>query len=42
MTRKTVTERHCINRKLVVPDYREATERLGPGSETSDGPTLGL
>jgi hypothetical protein len=31
-TSKTVTERHYINRKLVVPDYRAATERLSPGS----------
>jgi hypothetical protein len=31
-TSKTVTERHYINRKLVVPDYRAATERLAPGS----------
>jgi len=31
-TSTTVTERHYINRKLVVPDYRAATERLAPGS----------
>jgi hypothetical protein len=31
-TSKTVTERHYINRKLVVPDYRAATGRLAPGS----------
>lgn len=41
-TPKTVTERHYSNRKLVVPDYRTATERLAPGSETSDGPAPGL
>jgi hypothetical protein len=41
-TSKVVTERHYINRKLVVPDYREATERLAPGSGPSDGPSLGL
>lgn len=41
-TSKTVTERHCINRKLVVPDYRAATERLAPGSGASDGPARGL
>lgn len=41
-TSKTATGRHYINRKLVVPDYREATERLAPGSGISDGsaPTL--
>lgn len=38
----TVTERHYINRKFVVPDYRAATERLAPDSGTSDGPALGL
>jgi integrase len=40
-TSKTVTERHYINRKLVVPDYREATKRLAPGTGTSDGPAPG-
>ena len=25
-----MTERHYINRKLVVPDYRAATDRLAP------------
>lgn len=39
-TSKTITERHYINRKLVVPDYRAATERLAPDSETSGGPAL--
>lgn len=39
-TSKTVTERHYINRKLVVPDYRAATERLAPGDGTTDGPSL--
>jgi hypothetical protein len=29
-TSTTMTERHYINRKLVVPDYRAATERLAP------------
>ena len=38
-TSKSVTERHYINRKLVVPDYRAATERLAPDSETSGGPS---
>ena len=38
-TSKTVTERHYINRKLVVPDYRAATERLAPGSEAHDDPS---
>lgn len=37
-TSKTVTERHYINRKLVVPDYRAATERLAPGSGSEQGP----
>jgi integrase len=37
-TSKTVTERHYINRKLVVPDYRAATERQAPGSGASDAP----
>ena len=41
-TSKAVTERHYINRRLVVPDYRAATDRLAPGPETSDGPTPGL
>ncbi len=41
-TSKTVTERHYINRKLVVPDNQEATERVAPGSGASDGPALGL
>lgn len=41
-TSKTVTERHYINRRLVVPDYRAATERLAPGSDTSDDPADGL
>ena len=36
-TSKTVTERHYINRKLVVPDYRAATERLAPGSGSGQG-----
>jgi integrase len=36
-TSKTVTERHYINRKLVVPDYRAATERLAPGSGAGHG-----
>jgi integrase len=37
-TSTTVTERHYINRKLVVPDYRAATERLAPGSGAGHGP----
>jgi len=41
-TSKTVTERHYINRRLVVPDYRAATERLAPGAVTSDEPSPGL
>jgi hypothetical protein len=41
-TSKTVTERHYINRKLVVPDYREATERFAPDSGSIDDPALGL
>lgn len=41
-TSKAVTERHYINRRLVVPDYRAATDRLAPGPETSDKPTPGL
>jgi integrase len=36
-TSKRVTERHYINRKLVVPDYRAATERLAPGSGPGQG-----
>ena len=40
-TSKAVTERHYINRRLVLPDYRAATDRLAPGPETSDGPTPG-
>lgn len=40
-TSKTVTERHYINRRLVVPDYRAATERLAPGSGTGEDPALG-
>lgn len=40
-TSKTVTERHYINRKLVVPDYRAATERLAPLSENNNGPARG-
>lgn len=38
-TSKAITERHYINRKLVVPDYREATERLAPGSKDNGGPS---
>ncbi|WP_300680432.1 hypothetical protein [Nocardioides sp.] len=33
-TSKAVTERHDISRKLVVPDYRAATERLAPGARS--------
>jgi integrase len=40
-TSKTVTERHYINRKLVVPDYRAATERLAPRSGADNDPPLG-
>lgn len=40
-TSKTVTERHYINRRLVVPDYRAATERLAPRTEPTDGPEIG-
>ena len=40
-TSKTVTERHHINRRLVVPDYRAATERLAPGPGAGDDPALG-
>lgn len=32
-TSTTVTERHYINRKLVVPGYCAAIERIAPGSE---------
>lgn len=31
-TSTTITQRHYINRKLVVPDFRAATERLAPPS----------
>lgn len=41
-TSKTVTERHYINRRLVVPDYRAATERLAPRSGSPDDSTIGL
>lgn len=41
-TSTAVTERHYINRRLVVPDYRAATERLAPRSDPADGPELGL
>lgn len=41
-TSKTVTERHYINRRLVVPDYRAATERLAPRAEPTDDPELEL
>jgi len=41
-TSKTVTERHYINRRLVVPDYRAATERLAPRSDPPDDPARGL
>lgn len=41
-TSKTVTERHYINRRLVVPDYRAATERLAPRSDPPDDSTIGL
>ncbi len=40
-TSKTVTERHYINRRLVVPDYRAATERLAPRTEPADDPEIG-
>jgi hypothetical protein len=40
-TSKVVTERHYINRRLVVPDYRAATDCLAPGPESSDGPAPG-
>jgi len=33
-TSTTVTERHYISRKMVVPDYRAATERLAPGANS--------
>jgi hypothetical protein len=36
-TSKTVTERRYINRTLVVPGYRAATERLAPGSGPGHG-----
>jgi hypothetical protein len=36
-TSTTVTERHYINRKPVVPDHRAATERLAPGSGWDPG-----
>jgi hypothetical protein len=38
---KTVTERHYINRRLVVPDYCAATERLAPRTEPTDDPAIG-
>ncbi|GAB2447054.1 tyrosine-type recombinase/integrase [Nocardioides hungaricus] len=41
-TSKTVTERHYINRRLVVPDYRAATERLAPRSDSPDDSAIGL
>lgn len=41
-TSKTVTERHYINRRLVVPDYRAATERLAPRSDPPDDSAIGL
>ncbi|MFZ1288171.1 MAG: hypothetical protein WAR57_14160 [Candidatus Phosphoribacter sp.] len=41
-TSKTVTERHYINRRLVVPDYRAAMERLAPRTEPTDDPAVGL
>lgn len=41
-TSKTVTERHYINRRLVVPDYRAATERLAPRSDPPDDSAHGL
>ncbi|MEQ6902027.1 tyrosine-type recombinase/integrase [Nocardioides sp. YIM 152588] len=37
-TSSAVTERHYINRKLVVPDYRAATARLAPGARSDSGP----
>lgn len=40
-TSTTVTERHYINRRLVVPDYRAATERLAPRTEPTDDPANG-
>jgi hypothetical protein len=36
-TSNTVTERHYINRKLVVPDYRAAIERPAPGFGSDQG-----
>ncbi|WP_432807593.1 hypothetical protein [Nocardioides kribbensis] len=41
-TSKVVTERHYINRRLVVPDYRAATDRLAPRPETNEGPDPAL
>lgn len=41
-TSTTVTERHYINRRLVVPDYRAATERLAPRTEPTDDPEIGF
>ncbi|MFT4289435.1 hypothetical protein [Nocardioides sp.] len=41
-TSKTVTERHYINRRLVLPDYRAATERLAPRSDPADESAIGL
>ena len=50
-TAKAVTERHYINPKLAVPDYRVATERIAPlqgaatgqlsGSESPAASTIG-
>lgn len=40
-TSTAVTERHYISRRLVVPDYRAATERLAPRSMPADEPALG-
>ncbi len=34
---KVVTERHYINRRLVVPDYRAATDRLAPAPRRAMG-----
>jgi integrase len=39
---RSVTERHYINRRLVVPDYRAATKRLAPRTEPTDDPKIGL
>ena len=33
-----ITERHYINRRLVVPDYRATTERLAPRTRTARQP----